>query len=365
MKVVVVSTSVYRCPPLGYGGAEAFAWYLVKGLNRKGHEVTLIAPPQSKVPENGKLLHIPCSYGEVDLDAEYKAWEWYKNEFIDADYIVDVSLNHIPSEWMWLEYPEHHWKYINVINGTVAFAPRVGPKKFVVGSFSWRERLVKGLSDFADTPWEKVYGRRIAYPAREEDVLDVIYWCVDTDMYAYYEDAGVDKEDFILWFARPTPYKGWKEAIEIAKRNNVKLVLMTGIGNKEHEENFKLLKKEADKNGFDVIVNPTHEQKIEMYQKAKALLYPVQYNECFGLVVVEAMSCGTPVIASTYGAMPELVGYSEAGFTCYKDEHYDEAIESIDIIKPEKCREHVEDWFSIDVCVENYLKLYDRLKKEG
>ena len=362
MKITVVSTTTYPCPPQGYGG-EVFFWLLARTFGEKGHEVDLIAPPLSKTPPNGRLLRIPSSYGNIDFDAEFKAWEWYSDEIVKSDFILDCSHNHLVSEWMWLCNPEEHWKLVNVVNGCVTFTPRIGPKKYVVGSNSWKERMVKGLSDFAGTPWEKKYGRYVYPKISEKDIVAVIYWAVDTEMYSYYEDAGVEKEDFILWLARPTPYKGWKEAIEIAKRNNVRLVLMTGIGNKEHEKNFKLLKAEADKNGLEVIVNPTHKQKIEMYQKAKALLYPVQYNECFGLVVVEALACGTPVIASNYGAMPELIKNGETGYICRTDDDFIRAIENAEGLNPEKCRKDVMERFSPGVCAENYLKLYRRLRR--
>lgn len=109
----------------------------------------------------------------------------------------------------------------------------------------------------------------------------------------------------------------------------------------------------------------SEEEKVRLYQNARALIFPTgahgNWEEPFGLVAIEAMSCGTPVITWNSGAMPEVVKHGETGFICNNIREMEEAIKRVDEIKPKECRRHVEENFTYEAMAKKYIMLYNRL----
>jgi glycosyltransferase involved in cell wall biosynthesis len=102
------------------------------------------------------------------------------------------------------------------------------------------------------------------------------------------------------------------------------------------------------------------QNKIDFLKNAKALIFPTAWEEPMGLVVIESLACGAPVIVSDRGAMPELVN-EEVGFVCKTEDDYINAIKNIDQIDRNKCREYIENNFTHSIMTDNYLKLYKKI----
>jgi glycosyltransferase involved in cell wall biosynthesis len=187
-----------------------------------------------------------------------------------------------------------------------------------------------------------------------------IYHGIDTNLFNYNENP----EDYFLYIGRITEEKGIHYAIEAAKAAGVKLII---AGRSYATEGYwhKHLEPHIDGVNVRYVGEANLERKIELFRNAKCLLFPTQYDEVFGLVMIEAMSCGTPVIGWNKGSVPEVVQHGETGFVVNSVEEMTSAIKDIDNISRKACRERVEKLFSVEKMVQGYLKVYDRIIKEN
>lgn len=193
-------------------------------------------------------------------------------------------------------------------------------------------------------------------PALNLSFSATVYNGIDVDMFPYDEE----REDFLLFVGRVTPEKGTKEAIQVAKDTNHRLLII-GPSYKE------------DKEYFDQHIKPHLDDKIlylnfierkhlaRYYKKAKAFLMPIQWEEPFGLSMTEAMACGAPVIAMRRGSVSEIVVEGETGYIVNSVTEMSEAVNKIHLIKPRNCREHVERNFSIEKMADGYENAFENI----
>jgi glycosyltransferase involved in cell wall biosynthesis len=183
-----------------------------------------------------------------------------------------------------------------------------------------------------------------------------IYHGVDTNLFAYNETP----EDYFLYLGRITEEKGIHYAIEAAKAAGVRLLI---AGRSYATEGYWHTHLEPHIDGVNVsyVGEADLERKIELYRNAKGLLFPTQYDEVFGLVMIEAMSCGTPVIGWNKGSVPEVIQDGETGYLVSSIEEMTEAIQNIDKIDRKACRKRVEELFSVEKMVRGYLRVYERI----
>lgn len=369
MRIVVISTTTYSTPPVSYGG-EVFFSDLAEALAQLGHEVHLFAAPGSKCPTNGFLHYIRGTYGSISFEVEHEVYEVYKDELLKSDFLIDCSHNHLIAEEIYWFHREHAKKLFNVLNGAVTIWPRCRPWNMIVGSNKWKELVVNAVSQFKGTPWEKSEFDIALAKRFEETEVHVIPWACDTSFYSPNENY--PKKDYFLWVGRPTPYKGIHKAIKLAMTMDVPLkVLIRTRAILEHEHygvKYSEMIEKANAKGAKIeVVEEAKEPfgqmfKRELYRNARALLFPSESNEPFGLVLIEAMACGCPVICSNLGALPEIIENGINGFVCSSNEEYLEAIKNIGSISPEACRKIAVEKFDRRVAAQNYLDLYDRLK---
>lgn len=211
-----------------------------------------------------------------------------------------------------------------------------------------------------------------------------IYHGIDTSIFQFDPKGG----ESIMWAGRAVPQKGMDVALEVAKQTKRELNLF-GMPKNEYLEWFKDIVKRVDEvktiTPVSVVLNKHRLDLVEHFQKSKLFLFPIQWEEPFGLVMVEAMACGTPLVAFSRGSVPEIIKDGETGFIVNPSEHdirgswiikktgiegLIEAVERIYAL-PEsqyleirkKCRKHVEEFFSIDKMVKNYLEVYKSIIK--
>jgi glycosyltransferase involved in cell wall biosynthesis len=348
LKIGLISTYTNSTPPRAYGG-ECYYWNLAKGLAEKGHEVHLFATGGSLTPPNGKLYLIPSSPGGM-LDPNLEKWivDKYKDVLMSMDIVHDCSLSHIPAEMLRHIYGKK--EIINTINGSTYGMPRP-PFNVVTGSKFWQEdaKTVGNLE------------------------TEMIYWGTDTKLYT----PDYEKEDYLLWIARFHPAKGLDVALDLAEYLGFKLKVAGSLQFKDHaiygKEYIKRIKSLKNVEYVPLPDDSTHHAvKMKLMQKARAFLYPVNYKECFGMVVTEAMACGTPVIAFPHGAMPELIDDNVNGWICNTKGEMAEIItkklpycednrrhhEGFDVWKA--AREKA-DKFDVSFAVDAYEKLYHQV----
>lgn len=193
-------------------------------------------------------------------------------------------------------------------------------------------------------------------PAPNLKYAATVYNGIDTSLF----DFNDEPEDFFLSVGRIIPQKGVPDAIKAAKLAKARLKIVGKYYDKTYFKKF--IKKELTK-------KVTYHRQVpretlpKLYRRAKALLMPIKWEEPFGLVMAEAMACGTPVIAYGRGSVPEVVKDGKTGYIVRNAREMARAIKKIDEIKRHACRKHVEKHFSLKRMSEQYEKLYRRFSR--
>lgn len=179
-----------------------------------------------------------------------------------------------------------------------------------------------------------------------------VYNGIDLDAYPYKAVKG----DRLIYVGRFTGFKGTHIAIQVAKKLGMGLDLVGGA----YEEPYFSQQVKPHCDGEQIVLHEkaSHQEKVTLLQNAKALLFPSNMGEPFGLVAVEANSCGTPVVALRDGAIPELVLEEVNGYVCNSMEEMAAMVKQVDKIKPENCRKIVEQNFSRKIMSQKYRDLY-------
>jgi glycosyltransferase involved in cell wall biosynthesis len=192
----------------------------------------------------------------------------------------------------------------------------------------------------------------------------VVYNGIDTSLYPFREE----KENFLLFIGRTSPEKGPLRAVEAARAAGLPLVMAVKVATDVEREHWERDVKPALPEGTEVVSEIPHDHKVDLLARAKAVLFPIDWNEPFGLVQIEAMACGTPVVATPRGAVPEITVDGETGFLVPVDGYAEAAVDAIKRapdIDPHACRRLVEERFSAEAMVSGYERVFERVLSEG
>lgn len=188
---------------------------------------------------------------------------------------------------------------------------------------------------------------------------DTVYNGTDVNLFSYSKKH----EDYLLFAGRIAPEKGVKEAIQIAKESNHRLLIIGPINHGSRDYFDQYIKPELNEKIL-YLGRMDQDQLPTYYQKAKAVLTPIQWEEPFGLTTIEAMACGTPVISLRHGAAPEIIKHGKTGFVVDSIHEMVEAVGKIDSINRRDCRDHVKSQFNIDKMVDHYERVFLDILKE-
>jgi len=322
------------------GGAEHVLLTLADEVSSRGHEVTVAAADNSIVP--GHLLATgPPSSENDDFErrrAEHEA----------------AILNHLASN----EYDLIHdmsgsfWQQAGAVPIPMLATLHL-PPEFYPPNALWQapnDLVFNGVSSSQARRFSEVLG---------VEGLEIVPNGINVDRFSYSEV----KQDYLLWLGRICEEKAPHVACEIARRLGMPLVLAGQVYPfSYHQQYFERSLKGRLGSDNVKFVNPlTLAEKVGLLSNARALLITSSANETSSLVAMEAMACGTPVIAFRHGALPEVVRDSITGFIAENPEGMCEAIANIDAILPLVCREHVVRRFSATRMSSDYLQLYGEL----
>jgi glycosyltransferase involved in cell wall biosynthesis len=342
LKVAMLAPPWIPIPPPAYGGIEEVVRLLSEGLVDAGHEVHLFAAPGSQSPA---AVHevLPQDHPDEIEKAKYEA-DHVARAFDALDAAAqagepfDVLHDHTGHTALAMAHriatPMVHTLHGPFDDVACEFYAHHGDKAQIVAI---------SQTQLAQAPPEITDGVVVHNPLR------VAEW-----------PFSADKEDWLLWIGRMSPDKGPDRAIEAAKRAGMRLVI-AGPVQTGQEEYFKA-EVEPHIDGEQILYHgeADAEGKRELYQRAMAVLMPIRWPEPFGLVMVEAMACGTPVIAFPEGAAQEIVLDGVNGFLVDDEEAMAEAARRVGDIEPERCRASIEERYDVPRVVEGYVDAYRR-----
>jgi glycosyltransferase involved in cell wall biosynthesis len=324
-------------PPKGYGGIELIVDLLARGLEARGHQVTLFAPQGSSspaevvsplpAPEAGSIgdpwheaYHAVSAYqraDEYDLIHDHTFLGPALAQMRDAQ-LTSVHTLHGP----WEPRPRAYYQLLHERVQLVAISQT-------------QRRANPDVSYAAVIPNGIELGR---YPLNEGE-----------------------RDDFLLYIGRANHDKAPERAVELAHRAGLPLKLVIKRAESAEQQYWEehVLPRLGSED--EVLEGIGHKEKVHLLQRARAFLFPIRWQEPFGLVMIEALACGAPVLATPCGAATEIVEDGVSGYLRPDLDGLTKCLEHIEDISPHACRTRVEQRFSADAMVDGYERLFETL----
>lgn len=325
-------------PPINYGGTERVISNVTEALVKIGHDVTLYASGDSQTRARHVKV-VPDALGFVagqEWQAHHVAMlaDFYRNDARKFD-IIHAHMDYFP-----LAFAEH------------CSTPTV--------------TTLHGRLDFLE--FQKVYGafpnaNFIAISQSQRDALPDLNWAgvvhhaVDVDNFTYYPDKG----DYLAFVGRISPEKRPDRAIEIAKRTGIPLKIAAKVDPADQEYFDTVIKPLLDHPLIDYLGMLDEQGKREIMGKSKAVLMPIDWPEPFGMVFIEALACGVPVLTCPCGAAPELLEDGVTGFIRDSVDGLVEAVGRLDEISRAGCREYAKQHFDTRRMARDYVKIFTQI----
>ena len=310
-------------------------------MGELGHHVTLIAPRGSVKPPRGRLIETMDARSK--FEDEEPAFEIYKHFLPEFDVIIDDS----------------HMKYAYIYKGLNLDSHILGvlhthPTYHTPPSFNGNR-----------IPKPTFVAVSKSHAMRYSGVLGIVihtaYNGIDMRKYKFQRE----KSNRYLWVGRFEPFKGAHVAVYLAKTLKFPLDMVGKTYDSEPNYVNQVMAEAKGQPNINFLGEVDEATLIKLYQNARALIFPCMWEEPLGLVQLEAQACGTPVISTTMGAIPETVRHGSTGFLSTSVEEMGEYIGAVDTIDPNVCRKFISDNFSKEVMARRYEQLILKAIEEG
>jgi glycosyltransferase involved in cell wall biosynthesis len=333
MRVAMLSPVSWRTPPRHYGPWELVVSLLTEGLLARGVEVTLFATSDSITA--GKLKGVCPAPCEEDRSLDPKVWEC-------------LHIAHLMEEASQFDLIHNNYDFLPLTYSRLISTPMLA--------------TIHGFSSPAILPVYRRYNGRVRYVsismadrAPDLDYIANIYHGIVVEEFPF----GAQPGGYLLFFGRIHADKGVREAIQAARIFGMPLIIAGIIQDRKyfHEQ----IEPELDGRNVVYIGSAGPEQRGALLAQAYALLHLISFNEPFGLSLVEAMACGTPVVAHPRGSIPELVDHGVTGFHVRGMKDTLEALDRVRGLDRSLCRKRVVERFHRDRMVRDYIEVYTQI----
>lgn len=335
MRIAQVSPLYEAVPPKLYGGTERVVHYLTEELVRLGQDVTLFASADSET--SARLIGISPSALRLSSN------------------VIDPIAHHV----LMLEKVSKHAREFDIIHFHIDYLhfPLVRAKniksittlhgRLDIGDIlplysEFREMPVVSISDAQRTPLPFL------------NWLGTVYHGLPADLYSPNYRGG----DYLAFLGRMSPEKRPDLAIEIARKAGIPLKMAAKVDDANKDYFETVIKPMLNSPSVEFIGEIGEREKNEFLGNALALLFPIDWPEPFGLVMIEAMACATPVIARRCGSVPEVMKEGVSGYTFYEMEDAIKAVEKVHNIERSGVRKYFEERFTSERMATEYIKLY-------
>ena len=342
MRVALISPPFLAVPPKKYGGTELFIAQLAEGLKASGTDVVVYTNGESTVGVETRWFYRKAQWplrGEVFdnlQDFNHASWA-ISDAAADCDII---HLNSVPA---------------------LMFARFVHSSKFVYTMHHVHEPHLSELYRcFPEAEFVTISDFQ-----RERETMPrmrTIHHGIDLNSYR----LQTRKREYLSFLGRIAPIKGTHIAIEVAKKSGIPLKIGGEVQPIFQEYFDTQIKPHIDGKFIEYVGEVGLEAKNELLGNSLGMLFPIQWNEPFGLVMIEAMACGTPVLALPGGAVEEVICNGISGFVCRSVEEMARRVDGLPgTMKPVDVRQYCQQYFSVDRMVADYVTLYQELASVG
>lgn len=340
MRILMVMDPGILVPPVGYGGHERLVYMFAQQYHKLGHEVHLLVTTGSKVP--GCVVH---GFGK----------EAFPSSKMD-------QLLAIPKAWKFLWKHRNNFDLVHNFGRLAYLLPILNHPIKKIMTYG-REIDAKNIAIVNRLP-----NRNLQFTAPSDDCVSsgnvagkwtTVYNAINVAQYQGQDTVAEDAP--LIFLSRLDRVKGCHVAIDVAKATGQKLVIAGNVSSLAHEREYfeKEIKPHIDGEVIKYVGVVDDAQKNHYLGKAKAMLFPIDIREAFGMVMAESMACGTPVIGFPKGAVPEVIVNNENGFVVRDKEEMIDAVKKVSSIDRRVCRKHAEERFDVSVLARQYLQLFN------
>lgn len=332
MRIALMAPPWYAVPPRAYGGVELLVSGLADGLVARGHQVLLVsAGAHGTLAQGYRTLDAPSPdrLGDEVVSLLHASIGEDALRDFDPDVVSDHTLpglsaaEHRSCPTVATVHGPLHGAYARLVRraGSADLIAISEAQRRSAPDISWRATVPNGI------------------PVRSYPFSD-------------------RKDDMLLFLGRMHPDKGVAQAIEVAERSGSRLVIAARIHGREEEDYFETVVRPRLSSTIEFAGEVGFGDKVRLLGSAKALLFPLQWEEPYGLVVAEAQACGTPVLSLARGAIPELVQHGTTGWV--RDHHLElvEDVSRLDELSARACRTHALDHLDIGRTVRGYEAVF-------
>ena len=338
MRIAQVSPLIESVPPKRYGGTERIVSYLTEELVRLGHDVTLFASGDSVT--NARLI-APC---QRSLRKNEKCKDPVAREVL----LVDHVLEHAG------EFDVIHF-HTGYLHFPVCRCLSVPHLTTLHGRLDLPD-LVPVFDRFRDEPLISISNAQ-RQPLAWANWQTTIYHGLPTDLFSFRRSS----DDYLAFLGRISPEKGADRAIEIAKRVGIPLKIAAKVDRVDRRYFKRVVEPLLNDSHVEWVGEISDQQKNDFLGNAYALLFPIDWPEPFGLVMIEAMACGTPVIAYDRGSVPEVMDVGVTGFIVRELDEAAEAVRRVRNLSRARCREVFDKRFTATRMANDYIHVYQRM----
>jgi glycosyltransferase involved in cell wall biosynthesis len=336
VRIAILSPVWFPVPPSGYGGIEWIVSLLADGLVDAGHDVALFASGDSttKAELVSAFPEAPSAdIGKTSTELRHALSCFERST--EFDIVNDHSGPLAAAVGGAVETPVVHTVHgpLGGADGELyASLARVAPEVGLI-SLSMNQRKPR-----PDLPWV----------ANCHNALDL-------DAYPVHAERG----EYLLFLGRMSADKGCHRAVEVAREAGLPLRIAGKMREPPEQEYFEAHVAPYLGNGIEYLGETSHAKKVALLENARATLFPIEWEEPFGLVMIESMACGTPVIATRWGAVPEVIEHGRSGIVVDDYREMAGALAAADELEPSECRRSVEEHFSAERMVADYEGAYE------
>lgn len=340
MRIAQISPLWERVPPFRYGGIELIVKLLTDELVRRGHQVTLFASGDSITNAklhsvHDKALRLDSSIQEPDIYHQMILADVYQEAYANFD-IIHSHIGYAALPYSgFVKTPTVHTLHGAFTSDATKIHRRFSEQPLISISSSQRE------------------------PCLDLNYVHTVYNGIDTLVYPFYPQPV--EPAYLAFIGRISPQKGAVEAIQIARATGLTLKMAGKVDVVDADYYREKVEPLIDGEQIQYLGEISHEDKVRLLGEATVTLFPITWREPFGLVMIESMAAGTPVIAMNLGSVPEVIVDGKTGFVCDSVDKMIEMVPKATKLDRQTCREYVVSRFSVESMTDGYEKAYSMI----